>query len=399
MRIPDLLDWIRHRPAQPNSAFYLPPEPHAAVVAEPGYFQLRLAEMRLTDDRQWFTEIVPATFVQTEFTYGGEAVRRPFFVSNGLLSNLPQGVDGGRLRVNFRDTLVLGPTPGAGADVALFVGLFQMGIADQLKSAFSILEKLFQVVPGPAGNYLKLAEKLADEIAACLGDTNLTCLLGDRLSLGTGLPRAGYQVYLRANGVPVVRDQLTVVDGALMQRQAGGSVVPVTDRDYCLVKIEHLAQRSDYASLPFHAVFETARISLVKGERDMARLQTLECIGMVYGSPDLTEDDKARLIAFYQAKLLAVQTVRGDAPAGISPVQRMQARALQAYAGEGDALADSLNVVGDLHAQFESEQVSADKPVTNEDVSHYLETPVAPARKRPDLATLMKAVAAGSLVP
>jgi hypothetical protein len=392
----DLLDWMKHRPAQSNQAFFLPPGAETAPVAAPGYFQLRLTQMRLTDDRRWFKEIVPAAFVITEFNHGPQRARRPFFVSNGLLPFVPAGVNVDQLRVNFRNTLVLGPTPDVGGDVVLFVGLFQMAIKDQRKSAFSVLEKLFQVMPGPVGDYLKLADKLADEIASCLGDENLSCLLGDRSTLGDGLPPAGYQVYLKANGAPLDKSTLAVVEDTLMQ-QKNGQLVPVTDRDYCFVKVEHLAQRNDYASLPFHAVFETARQSLVKGDSDTARLQMLECIGMVYGSLDLSEDDKARLIAFYQAKLLAIQTVRGGAANGApSPVLRMQARALQVGGIEGKALAGSLDVVRALHTQFKDEKVDANVPVNNDDVLRYLETPTAPAQ-RVSAAALMKAVAVSSL--
>jgi hypothetical protein len=391
------LEWMWHRPTESNYMVRLPPEADSVAVAEPGYYQVRLSEMRLSDQRRWVKEIVPATFVLTEFDHGTERVRRPFFVSNGLLSYLPQGVDGSRLRVDFRNTLVLGPTPAVGGDVTLFVGLFQMAIGDRLKSAFAILEKLFQVIPGPVGGYLKLADQLTGEISACLGDSNLKCLLGDRAVIGSRLPVAGYVAYLKANGVPLDKNTLTVVDGQLMQR-VGGALEPVADRDYCLVKIEHLAQREDYASLPFHAVFETARKSLVYGERDKARLQTLECIGMIYGSPDLSEDDKVRLITFYQAKLLAIQTVRGEPRGSTSPVLQMQARVLSAGGFEARQLSDSLSGLRDLHQQFENQDNSADVPVTNDDLNRFIQVQAEPQRPRPTADMLMRAVAVSNLI-
>jgi len=173
---------------------------------------------------------------------------------------------------------------------------------------------------------------------------------------------------------------------------------PVSDRDYCLVKIEHLAQREDYASLPFHAVFETARMSLVRGERDRARLQTLECIGMIYGSPDLSEDDKVRLITFYQAKLLAIQTVRGEPRGSTSPVLQMQARVLSAGGVEARQLSDSLSGLRDLHKQFENQDNSADVPVTNDDLNRFLEVPAEPQRPRPTADMLIRAVAVSNLI-
>lgn len=396
MPIANVLDWIRHRPTRTNQAFFLPPDDNAEPVAAPGYFQLRLTQMRLVDEKKWLKEIVPAAFVTTQFNYGTERANRPFFISNGLLPFVPPGVNADQLRVDFRNTLVLGPTPNAGGDVTLFVGLFQMTIKDQRKSAFSILEKLFQVLPGPVGGYVKLADKLADEISACLGDETLTCLLADQSSLGDGLPPAGYHVFVKANDVPLEEKTLTVVKGTLMQ-QKSGQLVPVIDRDYCFVKIEHVAQRNDYASLPFHAVFESARQSMVRSDSDTARLRMLECISMVYASLDLSEDDKARLIAFYQAKLLAIQTMRGETR-GPSPVLQMQARVLQVRGDDGVELSDSLNVVRALHKQYAGETTSADVSMTNDDMVKYMQAPLLSDTPPADARTLMKAVVASSLV-
>lgn len=61
-------------------------------------------------------------------------------------------------------------------------------------------------------------------------------------------------------------------------------------------------------------------------------------------------------------------------------------------------LADSLDVIRDLHRQFESEKPSADAPVTNEDVRRFLQTPVSPQPLRPTADTLMKALAVSTIV-
>ena len=51
-------------------------------ASEEGYFQVRLAEMRLTDERRWLQEITPAALIVGEYHYNGALVRKPCFVSN-----------------------------------------------------------------------------------------------------------------------------------------------------------------------------------------------------------------------------------------------------------------------------------------------------------------------------
>jgi hypothetical protein len=169
----------------------------------------------------------------------------------------------------------------------------------------------------------------------------------------------------------------------------------VTDRDHCLVRIEHQALRNDYASMPFHAVFEDARKQLVFGKRDEARMLLLECTSMIYGSLELTEADQANLIAFYQARLLAIQSLRGG-PGGPapSPVPSMQARALQHSALDGEMLADSLAPVDALYRQFAAAAPGADVPVGSDEVQRFMQSATATA----DPKTLVRALSAATLV-
>jgi len=403
MPLDRIFDWISHKNATPNTVLRLAPEPEAPGFAEPGYFQLRLSEMRLTDERRWAREIVPAVFVNTDFNYGAQQARRPFMVSNGLLSNLPGNVDGHSIRVNFRDTLLLGPTPYAGGDVSLFVGLFQMTVGDRLGAALSILETLFgAALPGPMAAQLKLAGQLAREIKACLGDKDLKCLLADQSVIGPQtIPQAGYHVYLKGE-VPASRQSLMAVHEGRLVYKNGAELQAVSDYDYCLVKVEHQMLRNDYASLPFHAIFEQARQQLVFGKSEESRLLMLECIGSIYASLDLSEDDKVRLITFYQALLLKMQTQhRSPATtrdtAGAPAIMKMRARVLESMPLDGEELADSLDDVGTLLTHFAGQKLSADTLLGGDDVQAFMQSVDAPRPHTVKAETLVTALAAGSI--
>lgn len=407
MLLSELIDKARHHAAVRDETVALPGKPAGQAGAAAGYFQLRLSEMRLTDSRRWFSEIVPATFFLADFTYGKDQVRHPFFVSNGLLSGLPGGVDGGKLRTNFRNTLVLGPTPYMGGDVALFVGLFQTTIDDRLKSAFSILEKLFGAfAPGAMSSYLKLAEQLAGEISACLGDTDLKCLLADRSVIGThAMPDTGYLAYLRASGKPVNKEGLTVEDDTLM-RKVGDKLVAVDDTDFCLVKVEQMAQRNDYASMAFHATFEEARKKMLARQTVEAQALMLECAYQVLGSPDLSEDHKAQLIEFYQAKLLAVQSLLGAGASAsadatrsgaASAVGRMQERANAPHVRDAKVLSAGLSQIAGLSQLLTKEARPSDEPVAESHLAEHLRTAATRSGPRASAATLVRAIAVGTV--
>lgn len=402
MPLDRFFDWLSHKSATPNTVLRLVPEPEAPGFAEPGYFQLRLSEMRLTDERRWAREIVPAVFVNTDFNYGAQQARRPFMVSNGLLSSLPGNIDGRSIRVNFRDTLLLGPTPYAGGDVSLFVGLFQMTIGDRLGAALSILETLFgAAMPGPMAAQIKLAGQLAREIEACLGDKELKCLLADQSVIGQhAIPHAGYHVYLKGE-VPASRQSSMAVHEGRLVYKNGAGMEAVGDYDYALVKVEHQMLRNDYASLPFHAIFEQARQQLVFGKSEESRLLMLECIGSIYASLDLSEEDKVRLIAFYQARLLAMQTQHRSlattrATTGASAITLMRKRVLESSPLDGRKLDGSLDVVDTLLNQFARQELSPDKPVSADDVQAFMQSADAPRPHAVKAETLVTALAAGS---
>jgi hypothetical protein len=405
MNVAEFIESVVRRPARRHVTLKLPdPQPAPADNLAPGYFQVRLSEMSLTDDRRWQQEIAPATFFLAEFNYADATVRQPFFVSNKLLSGLPDGIDKSKLRVRFRDTLVVGPTPYSGGDVALFVGLFKTAIEDKRQALFSVFETLFGSLDlGVLSQYVKIADKLSASIFSCLGGSDIECLLAERRVIGPQmLPPRGYLAYLRSRKGPVDTSGLVVHDDTL-QRRDGAGLSPVDDLDYCLVRIEQLTKRNDYTKMDFHRTWTSARGKMIDGQQKEAQALMVECAHQLLASPDLSEDDKVSLIRLYQARLLAAQSLLaaqgGTTPATRagtpSTVRQMQARAAQAGGVfESELLAKPWEEIAKLTTQL-SLSPAGGNPLDEEQIAAHLNQ----ASKEPRLraAVLVQALAAGSI--
>jgi hypothetical protein len=409
MSLMEVLDRLRHAPAHPHATVVLPdPEHPHEDDTPPGYFQVRLTDMALSDDRRWFQEIVPATFFLVDFNYGDNTMRQPFFVSNQLLSMMPAGVDPTKLRVRFKDTLVAGPTPYAGGDVGLFVGLFQSAIEDNRKVLFSVFETLFDGVGlglGMLSQYARLADKLSEQIFRSLGSADIKCLLAERRVIGLHAPPPrGYLAFLYARQGDVDKGGLEVRDGTL-QRRTGGTTAPLQDLDYCLVRIEHLDFRNDYGKMSFNPVLARAREARRNGRVQEAQTLLLECANQIDASADLSAKQKSALIESSAAALYATPDLtrppgeqaatREGAPSSIWTIQKNAQQAL-GFRYDGALLSPSFQRIADLAVGL-SQTPHVEGPLTqSEIVAHLKQASQGPAL--PSSKLLVQALTAGSVI-
>lgn len=325
---------------QSHTSILLKHQDKLPMLGGPGYFQIRLKDMSLAFGRNWHQEVVPAAFILADYNYGGKVVRHPFFVSNAMVEGLPAGVKPETLRIRLHNTLVIGPTPYLGGDVGLFVGLFKSVIADRRQDAFSIFEKLFGSLDIVGfSHYLNIANKLSETIFACLGSADIQCVLAERsIVIQSTLPSDNtYLVLLRAANDEVVDTQGLCMHGDELMRLRDGKLTPPGDLDFCVLSIERMAQRDDYAIFPFHALWQQARAKMANRKPEEAQALMLECASQIFASADLSEDHKIGLIEFYQAKLLAVKNLFTEQSGGvilasrsaeIAPARLMQERAM-----------------------------------------------------------------------
>jgi hypothetical protein len=397
MAFADFFDRLKHAPARPHNYVWLhDPTPYEGD-APPGYFQVRLTDMSLTDDRRWLQEIVPATFFLIDFDYDSTTVRQPYFVSNQLLSMMPAGVDLRKLRVHFKDTLVAGPVPYAGGEVGLFVGLFQSAIDDKRAALFSVFETLFGSIElGMLTPYVKLADKLSEQVLLCLGGADIKCLLAERRVIGQhALPERGYLAFLSGRDGQIDTAGLEVRDGVL--QRAG---VPVQDVDYCLIRVEHLAFRNDYSKMPFNEVLARARTAKRAGRAPEAQALLLECAREIDACPDLSTAQKSALIessaaALYGTPILAEAPTRDGMPSPIWAIQNQAQQALGIAYNE-KLLSPSFQRISDLATRLSQSPPSEGPLAEAEILAHLKAASKTPAPPPPN--ELVRALAAGSVI-
>jgi hypothetical protein len=151
-----------------------------------------------------------------------------------------------------------------------------------------------------------MADKLSEELLKYLGMQDLECLLAERRTIAaqgaSQVPLAnGYLALVNcAESGKLDAASLRVRDGRLIDAR-GAQEKPLSDFDYCLVRIERLDSRNDYTALGFHKTWQSARERLVQNRPDEARVLMAECIQQIFASADLTEAHKYRLQQVYWA--------------------------------------------------------------------------------------------------
>lgn len=276
-----------------------------ALPIEPNksYFQISLCEMFLRDQRELWRNFIPMGLAISDFYFGGESQSLPAIVGNRQLGEAEQYIKG--TYIDFRNSLVAGPVPYTGRNVGLFVGLFRVEVRDLAAGLFRLLDEVMgNMVGAGLTRYLELARPLGQGLAELLGMKEMELRFGlrDEFSSRSGSPqqfRQGYLAYLNMPEEESAGDMLFVSEGRL-HRQKGGRLRPVDDCDYCLVKIEHLPKRVDYANLSFYPLWTEVRKLLLAKETAQAEWKRLELLQQIADSPDLTEEDREGLIQHFE---------------------------------------------------------------------------------------------------
>jgi hypothetical protein len=158
--------------------------------------------------------------------------------------------------------------------------------------------------------YLKVTKQISEGLAGLLGideeiDPRIAHreVFSDRMN-GRQALQEKYIVYTNCPADGMTRDRLWVKDQSLMQGKDEATLKHFREHDYCLVKIEHLENRDDYTTLPFHAVWRELKALIWENRQDSLReadriFPTLA--RQVALSPDLTNRHRNIMIQIYKA--------------------------------------------------------------------------------------------------
>jgi hypothetical protein len=151
------------------------------IAPESMSFTLRLNEMYLAENRQWWVTFDPLVVIVSEFTYGGENIAVPCIVGPGLIPD-PQNAGASKYGTVLEDTLIAGPHPYRGGDVVISVRFYRVQRDNFVRSVLRTVEALSKL----SANLYQL------ETSAAVGGAILTSIEG-LLGLSTTVCLAAYR--------------------------------------------------------------------------------------------------------------------------------------------------------------------------------------------------------------
>jgi hypothetical protein len=308
-----LWDSIRVHPADRKLCFQMADEQildteitTGSFVEDESYFDIRLSEMFIRDERVLMRTFVPLSVAIAEFIYNGKKQTMPFIMGNQLLGSIDPYVQGAS--VEFANTNIVGPIPYQGGNVALYVGLYRAEVNDLSRKLFSLVAGLVSTFDASGiSKYLDIAIPLGTGLADLLGMKEVEFRLGKRDELSATGPnrfKPGYIAYINATAGEV-DGELCVKNGMLYKKSNTGDLDRFSSADYCLIKIEQLSERGDYTTLPFHTMWSTAKDLIWQSQIEKAKLAFAQLVQQVAKSPELTKKHRFRLLQAYKANFEA----------------------------------------------------------------------------------------------
>jgi hypothetical protein len=275
MDLLDALDKVVRGRSEPRASFAIAPQrvldeqvegEESFLKPQASYFEIRLKQMHLRDQREYWRTFRPFTTVVSSFLHAGKTEEVPFVVGPEMLGEAVKLQDGDR--VDYLNTRVAGPFPYEGDDLRLFVGLARMAVNDWAQQALAILETFAKAFdPSKLSVYLDVAGPLVSGVESFLGMQDVELRLGmvrdyqEPRGRGGLKPNSLQQRYQVELNVPdnelnqAAREKFWVKEGRLFYGSWEDTIRPYRDADFLLYQIQPLAERSDYTTFDFHRVY------------------------------------------------------------------------------------------------------------------------------------------------
>lgn len=380
-----------------------------------GYFQIRLSEMFIHNQREYWRGFVPLGVVWSEFVYDGDKQSFPVLVGSGLLKGIQEYVDGEN--IEYRNTPIIGPVPYREGDVSLFVGLYRTQVTDLAQRLFTVLGKVVGIFDlTMLSEYLKIAGALGDGLLTLLGFEAVEFRLGEADTFGDSSPNQLQDSYLAYINYPeneIAIDKLWVKAGRLYIGESEQTLSPFDGADYCLIRLDARRRRGAYTTLPAYKIWKAARGKIYQGEEPAARRLMMECQQQLSISPDLTDEEAEYLIQAYVANFeqavsqhqrgfktkAALRTYRGG-EADLLPQDVIEQTVYRAYqAGVSDDVLQGLLTVKDRWQQIPHlAEVSMDNDLTEEMLSEQIDAIASfPHPSSPNPKALAEAITIATL--
>jgi len=283
-------------------------ELETAIQKDKHYFQIRINEMYLAYERQWFKKYDPMVLVISEFIYGREQVAIPSVVGPAMMKKFGQFMPKGGMV--FSDTQVTGPHPYKGGSLNLTVVLCQLTVANYLQDFLRIVESTANILDFSKAfsTSLKLATVVLDGIETILGSQLTHPLIGLRKDYAVTLLEPGYFALVDIDKNDLNEEKLWVRNRQLVHGESLADATPFRKADYVLYSVLPTLppdRRGDIPVLPFYShwtnvVEEASRPTPNDWKRAKEHMAILYRSMML--SPDLVEDEADTQFSLWQTE-------------------------------------------------------------------------------------------------
>jgi hypothetical protein len=280
------LTYVRINPARVERQL-----PELSLTAGVHYIRLRLANMFLKKEIQWFSTWYPAVHSIVRFNFGSSTIEVPN-IADATRLGMTQTQSGDVIARNF----VLTPTvPFNGGTVSLSAGLFALEGQNYLAKTLKVLSSFAGLLNVPQLSLaLNVVQPLALGIQDLLGPGSGHMHLSLHDSFSEGELKSGYYAAIRAPQNSVDANDLVVINDELHLDQAG-DVRPFTGHDHMLFRVELFDKRDDWENLTsIQEPFQEALTALRDQSQATHYIRTALLRATL--SPDLTSVDKRRVV-------------------------------------------------------------------------------------------------------
>lgn len=276
-----------------------------AFQANQNYFQIRVNEMYLAFDRQWFSTYLPLVTFISEFTYNRKPEAVPFVLGPGMIEDkgtkLP---DRGMLFTNSR---VAGLHPYRGGRITMTAILYQTERTNYARNLLNVVESAVGILDMATslGMYTKVASVVLDGLEALFNTGDTKPIVGWRQEFdpdaGDEL-KPGYFVLINHPETEIDQSKIWVRDDKLCFGDSLSSAKPYRDADYVLYSLAQTEERTDIEMLPFQELWDRVRQDAEQPSENhwkSAKANMMSLYQTLNASPDLTAVQAKALATHY----------------------------------------------------------------------------------------------------
>jgi hypothetical protein len=282
------------------------------------YFELRLSQMFLQYQREYWRDFIPMASMMTEFIFNGSRTTIPILIGPERLASAQQVARGDM--VDYFNTRIAGPYPYQGDDISLFAGLFRVEVNNWAKRTLSLFETVAEAFdPTRLSSYISIARPLLTGLEGFLGMKEVEMRLGRQKAYmqqvsgaapadtaASDVLQPAFEVHIRAEASqfsPSERRKFWVYENRLFYGDNENNIRPYSGADFMLLRFVPLATRNDFVTFDFHRVhWKKTEEFLAQGDEESAR-QEFRMLAVALARSEDIVDAQRRLLAQQYKKM------------------------------------------------------------------------------------------------